>query len=312
MKLQLFALTLLLVSCQKGTTNEHTPTPSPSGSSPVVTPVVTPSDTPVATPSNEPTPSEVIEDTTVTYQRVERIINGYTVPTHLVEVKLKSLSDLRSCFATDENDEYGVDKYESLQSMVNKAKERDGLDILAAVNGDYTFSSESRRGYSVKDGVIYRTSVKSKNSVDLVFGMDNTVSLMKEGSFKLDGNVGEKSKKYWQIISFGPVIAENSKIIIDESYELPANTWVNNQRTAIGIIDWNHFFLLSTEANGRKHDGPLDSFRIYDLGVMLLEYGCHSVYNLDGGYSSGLAYNNEVVFKPTRNLSDMIYIVNEK
>lgn len=309
MKLKLLALTFLLVSCSGSKSKEVEPTPVPSGE-------ITSSIIPTSEPTEpslpvSPTPTkEVYEETTIEYQRVERIINGYTVPAHLVEVKLKSLNDIRSCFATNDEGEYGVGITDSLQNVVNKTKNEIGQDILCAVNGDYTFSSETRRGYSVKDGIIYRTSVKSKNSVDLIFTNDNEVYLMKEGDFKLDGEVGQKSSKYWQIISFGPVLVEDSELVVDETTEIKGNTWVNNQRTCIGIIDWNHFYLLATEANGRKHDGPLDSFRLYDLGVMLLEYGCHTVYNLDGGYSSGIAVNNEVVFKPTRVISDIVYIVN--
>ena len=281
MKKHFLLITLLLLGCHSNSKIDPIPTPTMSG----------------------------YQETTVEYHRVERIINGYTVPAHLLEVKLKSLSDLRSCIAVDEEGNYGVDKFDSLQNIAKQAKERDGLSILGAINGDYTFASERRRGYSVKNGIIYRTAVKSSSSVDLVFKTDNTVSLMKEGDFKLDGEVGERSQKYWQVISFGPLLANDSKMIIEEDEELPGNTWVNNQRSCIGIVSWNHFFFMATEANQRTSK-TLQSFRLYDLGTMLLEYGCHSVYNLDGGYSSGLIYNDEVVFQPTRDNSDIIYIVN--
>lgn len=278
MKAKLLLLSFLLISC-KGKAN-----PTPSGIS--------------------------YKETTVQYTLVQREINGHLVPAHLLEVKLKSLTDIRSCFATDKEGNYGVDITDTLQNVVDKKKEETGLQILGAINGDYTFSSERRRGYSIKDGLIYRTDMRSKNTVDLVFKKDNTVSLMKEGDFELDGNVGDISNEFWQIISFGPALAENDVMIIDEDEEIKGNTWVNNQRSCIGIIDWNHFYLMATEANERTSK-ELQSFKLYELGKMLLEYGCHDVYNLDGGYSSGLAHNDEVVFAPTRKISDIIYIVNE-
>ena len=263
----------------------------------------------VVTPTVEPTPTSIVEETSVTYTRIERTINGYQVPAHLLEVKLKSVTDLRSAVAKDEEGNYGAGITDSLQNIVNAEKEATGLDILGAVNGDYTFSSASRRGYSVKNGIIYRNQVNGSSSLDMVFMKDNTVKFIKEGSYKLDGNIGETSNKYWQVISFGPMLADNYKLVVDESTEIRGNNWVNNQRTCIGIIDWNHFFLMSTEANNRSSK-ELQSFRLYDLGQTLLEYGCRYVYNLDGGYSSGLAFNNQTIFAPSRELSDILYIVN--
>ena len=329
----LFVITsLLLVSCSDASKPIVSPSPTSSFITPTsgIEPTTTPSEpttSPVITPSKEeptpsisvlptpsetptPTPTNVFNKTTVEYTLVQRVINGFEVPTHLLEIKLKSLTDLHSCFATDKDGNYGVNITDSLQNVVNKTKEEKGIDILGAVNGDYTFSSETRKGYSVKDGIIYRTERRSRNSVDLVFKKDNTVSIMKEGEFQLDGEIGDTSDIYWQVIGFGPLLAENSQMVVDETAELGGNTWVNNQRTCIGIIDWNHFYLMSTEANDRRSK-TLQSYRLYDLGVMLLEYGCHTVYNLDGGYSSGLAYENEVKFAPSRKISDIIYIVNE-
>ena len=253
-------------------------------------------------------PSKEDDKTTVEYVHGEREIEGMQVGYHLLKIHLASLNDLRSRLATNESGEYGVNIQENMSDIIAKAKEETGKTVLGAVTGDYCFWSTSRKGYVVRNGVVYRTERKSKNSIDLVVKKDKTISFIREGDYSLDVGVGQVSQEFWQIFCFGPVLAKDGAMQVAEDAEINGNTWVNNQRACVGYVDAHNIMFLATEAKNRTSK-TLQSFRLWDLGSFLLEQGCVGVYNLDGGYSSGAAYNDEVVFSPTRTIGDIFYVV---
>ena len=246
-------------------------------------------------------------ETKVEYICDKRNVEGIDVKYHLLKIHLNSLNRLKSRLAVDEEGHYGINVTQKFSDVVSDIKEETGLGVLGAITGDFAFWSSSRKGYVVRNGVVYRTERKSKNSIDLVVKKDRTISFMKEGDFRMDVGVGQVSKLYYQIISFGPVLLEDGKIVIDEDAEINGNTWVNNQRAAIGFVDAYNLMFLATEANDRVSK-TLQSFKLHELAVFLKEQGCVGAYNLDGGYSAGLAFNDKVVFSPSRTIGDVFYI----
>ncbi len=266
---------------------------------------------------NTPTPTSptytVYDHTSVEYTAGKSLIEGSEVPYHLLEFKLKSLTNLRSRVAVNEEGEYGQNITQKMEDMVKDAKEESGKDVLGAISGDFSISwSNHRNGYAVRNGTVYKTDRRGgSNPIDLVFKKDKTVELLSERDYQMDAFPGEISEKYYQIFAFGPVLVDNYEIAIEEDAEINGNTWVNNQRAAVGVIDWNHFFFLGTEAISRSPDPPLRSFKLHELAKLFKELGCKYAYNLDGGYSSGAAYNNEVVFKPNRSIGDIFYVISD-
>jgi len=257
----------------------------------------------------EPTSGEELFDhTSVTYTKGYRDILGYNATYHLVDIKIKSLSNLRSKLAVDAEGNYGVNITQNMSDMLSDINSTYNKSVLAAITGDYAFWSTSRRGYVVRNGTVYRNNIKSRSAIDMVIKKDRTVSFLKEVDYKLDAGVGEESNEFYQIYSFGPHLMENDEILINEDTEINGNNLVNNQRAAVGFVAWNHFMFLVTEC-GSRTSSELKGFRLYDCAELLQELGCHSAYNLDGGYSSGIAYNNEVVFKPHRAIGDILYVV---
>lgn len=252
------------------------------------------------------------EETKVEYVTGTYNVKGFDATYHLLKIHVDSLFRLKSRLATDASGNYGINIQQSLGEIILDAKEESGKSVLGAITGDYCFWSSSRRGYVVRNGVIYRNNIKSKKSVDLVIAKKKDkdgsfISLRKESEYQLDGNVGEPSNEFYQIVSFGPALMENGEILVTEDAEINGNTWVNNPRAAFGWVNNHEFMFLATEARQRQAK-DLKSFRLYDLATFLKEQGCVGAYNFDGGYSSGMAYNDEVVFKPGRTIGDIFYI----
>ena len=86
----------------------------------------------------------------------------------------------------------------------------------------------------------------------------------------------------------------------------------SNPRTAIGIIDSDHFVFVVSDGRTKESEG----LTLYDLAEFMLSLDVETGYNLDGGGSSTMYFNGEVVNNPTlsgrsikeRSVSDIVYI----
>ena len=86
----------------------------------------------------------------------------------------------------------------------------------------------------------------------------------------------------------------------------------SNPRTAIGIIDENHYIIVVLTDVHLKARG----LSLYQMAEVMKSYGAKTAYNLDGGGSSTLYFNGQVINKPTtggnkiseRAVSDIVYI----
>ena len=87
----------------------------------------------------------------------------------------------------------------------------------------------------------------------------------------------------------------------------------SNPRTAIGYISDNHYVLVV--ADGRTDES--EGLSLLKLAEFMEGLGCTQAYNLDGGGSSTMYYDGEVINNPTtngntiseRSVSDILYII---
>ena len=85
----------------------------------------------------------------------------------------------------------------------------------------------------------------------------------------------------------------------------------SNPRTAIGIIDENHYIIIVSDGRTSESQG----LSLYEMAEVMKSYGVKTAYNLDGGGSSTMYFNSQVINKPTTNgniseraVSDIVYI----
>ena len=180
-------------------------------------------------------------------------------------------------------------------------------NAILAVNGDYY--GASRQGYVIKNGVIYRdTARKDASYDDLVIYSDGSFGIVNESEVTaqqlLDSGVVN-------LFAFGPALVQNGQIAVSQNQEV-GRAMANNPRTAIGIVDDLHYIIVVSDGRTNQSQG----LSLYQLAQVMQQYGCVTAYNLDGGGSSTMVFNGEVVNNPTTNgnrisertVSDIVYI----
>lgn len=218
---------------------------------------------------------------------------GSTV--YVADITLTEASSLRTAFA---NGSYG----RNIKALTSVTAEEN--DAVLAINGDFYGSRQS--GYVIRNGELYRDS-----------GSENEdLAIMKDGSFRIvsesDYSASELlSAGAEQVFSFGPALLKNSEIQVSENEEV-GMAMASNPRTAIGILGENHYVFVVSDGRTEESAG----LSLYELSEFLQELGCKTAYNLDGGGSSTMVFQGEVVNKPTtggdriseRAVSDIVYI----
>ena len=180
-------------------------------------------------------------------------------------------------------------------------------DAILAVNGDYYGANSS--GYVIRNGVVYRDTVRENSN-------NGDLAIYKNGSFKIiyeDQISAEQLVKdgVINLLAFGPALVENGEIAVGKNQEV-GQAMASNPRTAIGIIDENHYIIVVSDGRRSESEG----LSLYQLAEVMKYYCAKTAYNLDGGGSSTLYFNGQVINKPTtggnkiseRAVSDIVYI----
>lgn len=180
-------------------------------------------------------------------------------------------------------------------------------NAILAVNGDYYGANTT--GYVIRNGVVYRDTVREDSS-------NGDLAIYKDGSFKIiyeDQVSADQLVKdgVVNLLAFGPSLVENGEIVVDTNSEV-GQSMSSNPRTAIGIIDENRYIIIVSDGRTSESEG----LSLYQLAEIMKSYGVKTAYNLDGGGSSTLYFNGQVINKPTtngntiseRSVSDIVYI----
>ena len=179
-------------------------------------------------------------------------------------------------------------------------------NAILAVNGDYYGANST--GYVIRNGVVYRDTVREDSS-------NGDLAIYKDGSFKViyeDEISADQLVKdgVVNLLVFGPSLVEDGEITVDTNSEV-GQSMASNPRTAIGIIDENHYIIVVSDGRTSESEG----LSLYQLAEVMKSYGVKTAYNLDGGGSSTLYFNGQVINKPTTNgtiseraVSDIVYI----
>ena len=224
-------------------------------------------------------------------------IREYDTDIYVADIRLKSAQSLLSGLAKNS---FGRNVTEKTSEI---AKDN---DAIFAVNGDfYGFRDE---GYVMRNGYLYRSTKRSgNNSEDLVIYEDGSFEIINESEVTA-GELEEKGAV--QIFSFGPGLIQDGEIIVGEKDEVD-QSMTSNPRTAIGMIEPLHYIIVVSDGRTSESEG----LTLYQLAGLMKEYGCTQAYNLDGGGSSTMWFNGEIVNQPTshgkikeRSVSDIVFI----
>ena len=217
---------------------------------------------------------------------------------YVADITLSSSDYLKTAFAQNA---YGTNV--TAKTSVTAADN----DAILAVNGDYYGANSS--GYVIRNGVVYRDTVReNSNNGDLVIYKDGSFKIIYEDQISAEQLVKDGAVN---LLAFGPALVENGEIAVGKNQEV-GQAMASNPRTAIGIIDENHYIIVVSDGRTSESEG----LSLYQLAEVMKSYGAKTAYNLDGGGSSTLYFNGQVINKPTtggnkiseRAVSDIVYI----
>ena len=235
-------------------------------------------------------------DGNISVNLTEKTVNDTQI--YVADVTLSSADYLKTALAQNS---YGtnVTSKTSVTAAENNA--------ILAVNGDYYGANSS--GYVIRNGVVYRDSVREDAS-------NGDLAIYKDGSFKIIYEDQVSADQLVQdgvvnLLAFGPSLVENGEISVSTNAEV-GQAMASNPRTAIGIIDENRYIIVVSDGRTSESKG----LSLYQMAEVMKSYGVKTAYNLDGGGSSTLYFNGQVINKPTtggskiseRAVSDIVYI----
>ena len=180
------------------------------------------------------------------------------------------------------------------------------VNAVLAVNGDYYGARDA--GYVIRNGQLLRSDSQDANQEDLVIYQDGSFEIIREGDITAQELL---NKGAVQVLSFGPALIENSQVAVDSSDEV-GKAMASNPRTAIGIIDDKHYVLVVSDGRTNESKG----LSLKELADFMKELKVTTAYNLDGGGSSTMYFNGQIINKPTTNghnieereVSDIVYL----
>ena len=220
---------------------------------------------------------------------------AYDSNIYVADVEVADGTSILSAFA---NNTYGRNITDTTSDMAEEN------NAVLAINGDYYGARQS--GYVIRNGVVYRN--QGSNGEDMVISKDGSLSFISESDTTTDSLI---EKQAWQVLSFGPVLVENGQIAVTENDEV-GMAMASNPRTAIGTVAKNHYLFVVSDGRTSESAG----LSLYELANFMKSLGATNVYNLDGGGSSTMVFQGEVVNNPTTNgnkiseraVSDILYI----
>lgn len=215
---------------------------------------------------------------------------------YVADIVLSSPEYLKTAFAQNS---YGKNVTEKTSEIA------EGVNAMLAINGDYYGAQE--KGYVLRNGTLYRSEAE-EGQEDLVIYEDGSFEIISEESVTAEELLEQGAQ---ELLSFGPALIENGTIAVTEEDEV-GKAMASNPRTAIGIIDNLHYVFVVSDGRTEESEG----LSLLELAEFMDGLGVETAYNLDGGGSSTMYFNGEVINTPTtdgrsvkeRSVSDIVYI----
>src|SRR3954466_8473720 len=239
------------------------------------------------------------DDADITISTVTTGSGNDTVTYYVADVTITDATVLQSAFAQNS---FGENITENTSDIAQDN------NAIFAINGDYYGFRDT--GIVIRNGVVYRDEGAREG---LAFYTDGTVKVYDETTTTADQLVADG---VWNTLSFGPAIVEDSQVV-DGIEDVEVDTNIGNHsiqgeqpRTAVGVIDENH--LVFVVVDGRS-PGYSEGVTLTELAQIFQDLGATTAYNIDGGGSSTMYFDGDVVNDPLgkgeeRGTSDILYI----
>lgn len=238
------------------------------------------------------TNGEVIQTDTL-YQSPTLCVSLSTVQqgevTYLVQdIYVRSIQQLRTAFA---GDAYGIAINDWVKNIAQDNQ------AIAAINGDYYGIGEA--GVVIRNGVLYRE--QASGDVCVLFN-DGVMAVYEKGVFDAEMALDLGAFQAWD---FGPSLLSPDGEALSN---IKSRVSGLNPRTAIGYYEPGHYCFVVVDG---RQEGYSIGMTLEDLSQLFASLGCQAAYNLDGGQSSVMVFQDKVVSSPYnggRKTSDIVFV----
>lgn len=190
------------------------------------------------------------------------------------------------------------------------SQNRDGVIAITGDSAEY-FTV----GWAAGNGVIHRDTKNRKRDICIVYKDGTMVPVDSENIDNEQIRADAEAGKIWHIFLFGPVLQHpdgTAKTDFSDS-----SVRGSNPRTVIGYYAPGHYCFVVVD--GRKMKSKVEEnaksvgMKFPPLAQLMEKLGCAASYNLDGGRSTVMVFDNEVYSRPAisgaRELGDAVLIV---
>ena len=207
---------------------------------------------------------------------------------YVAELYLTDIRQLRAAFALD-----GA-TYSSPRRILRHA------GGLLGVNGD-TLVNQTW-GFVARNGEVLST-LEPLYDVCVLYTDGRMETL---APFSYSGQALADAGTLWQVWQFGPMLLDAEGQPLAE-FNAPDALFGQHARTAIGYFEPGHYCLVVVDGGNPTHSYGAD---LPTLAHLMAELGCRAAYNLDGGATTVMVYNNRYVDLPmsTDQVNDMVFV----
>ncbi|PPF71065.1 exopolysaccharide biosynthesis protein [Clavibacter michiganensis] len=218
---------------------------------------------------------------------------------YVADLLLTDATALRSAFADDAFGENIIDTTSSIAAQ---------NDAAFAINGDYYGFRDT--GIVIRNGVAFRDAGAREG---LAFYRDGHAEVYDETATSADALV---AAGVWNTLSFGPAVVRDGAEVAG-IYQVEVDTNFGNHsiqgrqpRTCVGVIAANYLSMVVVDGRSTGYSAGVT---LPDLAAIMLDLGCETAYNIDGGGSTTMVHAGELVNRPLgttseRGTSDILYI----
>ncbi|MBQ7656838.1 MAG: phosphodiester glycosidase family protein [Clostridia bacterium] len=176
-------------------------------------------------------------------------------------------------------------------------------NAVVAINGDNYTNEKAKHSFIYRMGEQRQAKLNKQKDILIIDENGDFHTFIKSaGADTFEKDTGHKIVNAFM---FGPALVQNGEIPkLDKEYNF--NPSGREPRCAIGQLDTLSYVMVI--ADGRGNSGS-DGATHQELAEFMLSLGCREAYNLDGGNSAIMVYNNEIYnYKAReRDVADVIY-----
>lgn len=208
---------------------------------------------------------------------------------YVEDIYIKDITSLKTALAEDTFG-HSIVEHPLIMALQN--------DAICAINGDY-YGSHTSHGVVIRNGEVYR--LNPNQDVCIIY-TDGTMKLYTADEFFADTDAIIENA--WQGWSFGPSLVIDGKAVTAFDSDIGGK----NPRTAIGYYEPGHYCFVTIDG---RQDGYSNGMTFEEMAKLFTEMGCTMAYNLDGGKSAMMTFDDKIVNVPyhdVRESSDIVYI----